>query len=62
MRRRSASTWLIIEASRALQETVGVLSEPERGATMQYLGNASRRVASCRTVMESWRSELGIFP
>ena len=43
-----------------LQETVGVLSEPERGADMQALGNALRRVDSCRTMEESSRSDLVI--
>ena len=48
MRRRSATTRLIMKASHMLQETVGVLSEPERGAAMRALGTALRRVASCK--------------
>ena len=62
MRRRSATIGLIIEASCVLQETVGVLSEPERGATILALGTALRRVASCRTRAASSRSELVILP
>ena len=45
-----------------LQETVGVLLEPERGTAMQALGNALRRVASCIMRAESSRSELVIVP
>ena len=62
MRRRSATTGLITEASRVLQETVGVLLEPERGAAMQVLGNASRRVASYITRATSSKSELVLVP
>ena len=62
MRRRSATTRLIVEASRVLQETVGVLSELERGAAMRALETASRRVASCKTRAASLRSELVIVP
>ena len=62
MRRRSATTRLIMEASRMPQETVGVLSEPERSAAMRALGNASRRVASYKTRVVSLRSELVIVP
>ena len=62
VRRRSATTGLITEALRVLQKTVGVLSEPERGAAMQALGIASRRVASCRTRAASLRFELVIAP
>ena len=60
MQRRSATTRLIIEASRVLQETVGVLSEPDRGAAMKDLRTASRRVASCKMRAVSLRSELAI--
>ena len=49
MRRRSTSTGLIVKASRVLQKTVEVLSEPESGTAMQASGNASTRVNSCRT-------------
>ena len=62
MRRRSATTGLIIEASHMLQETVGVLSEPERGAAIQAMGTALRRVASCRKRAASSISELAIVP
>ena len=51
---------LIIKASHLLQETVAVLSEPEHDAAMRALGNALRRVASCRTRQDSLRSELVI--
>ena len=44
-----------------LQETVGVLSEPERGADMQDFGIASRSVASYRTRAASLRYELVII-
>ena len=60
MRRRSATTGLIIDALLVLQETVGVLSEPECGAAMRSLGTTSRGVASCRTSLASLRSELVI--
>ena len=62
MQRRSATTELIVKASCVLQEIVGVLSEPERGAAMRSLGTASRRVASCKTRVVSSRSELVIVP
>ena len=62
MRRRSATTGLIMEASHVLQETVCVLSEPERSAAMRALGTASRRVVSCKTRAASSRSELVIVP
>ena len=51
-----------MEASWKLQETVGVLSEPERGAAILALGTASRRVATCRKRAASSRSELVILP
>ena len=60
MGRRSAATRLTIEALRVLQETVGVLSEPEHGEAMQALGTALRRVASCRTGAASSRYEFMI--
>ena len=62
MWRRSATTGLVMEASHVLQETVGVLSEPERGAAMRSLGTASRRVASCKIRAARSRSELVIVP
>ena len=45
-----------------LQEKVGMLLEPKRSAAMRDLGTASTRVASCRTRLESSRSELVIVP
>ena len=45
MRRRSATNGLIFEALCVLQETVEVLSDPERGAAMHDSVDASRRVA-----------------
>ena len=62
MRRRSVTTRLIMEASCVLQETVGGLSEPERSAAVQALGDASRRVDSCKTRVASSKSELVIVP
>ena len=40
MQRRFATTGLVIEASCVLQETVGVLSELERGVAMQSWGDS----------------------
>ena len=62
MRRRSATTGLIMEASCVLQEKVGVLSEPEHGDAMLALGTASRRVASYKTRAASLISEFVIVP
>ena len=62
MRRGSVTTGLIMEASCVLQETVGVLSKPEHGASMQALGTASRSLASCKTRSASLRLELVIVP
>ena len=45
-----------------LQETVGVLSDPEQGAASLDSGTAARRVASWRTSATSSRSELVIVP
>ena len=44
-----------------LQETVVVLSDPERGATILASGNAPRRISSQRTRAASSRSELMSF-
>ena len=60
MRRRSATTGLIIKALRVLKETVGAFSETKRGAAMQALGTDLRRVDSCRTRTATSRSELVI--
>ena len=62
MQRRFATTGLIMEALCVLQETVGVLSEPERDAAILAFGTASRRVASCKTRAASSRSELVLLP
>ena len=62
MRRRSVTTGLIMEASCVLQETVGVLSEPERSAAVRALWTSSRRVASFKTRSASLRLELVIVP
>ena len=58
MQRRSATTRLMTDASRVLQETVGVVSDPEWSATIFASGHKSRRVASWRTRAESLRSEF----
>ena len=60
MRRRSTTNGLIIGDSRMLQDTVGLLLEPECGAAIQALGTALSRVESCRTRSASSRSELVI--
>ena len=60
MRRRSATTGLFVEASRVLQETVGVLSYLERGTSMRASGTDSRMVASWITRAASSRSEFVI--
>ena len=49
MQRISATTGLMLDASRVPQETVGVLSDPERGASMFVSGHTSRRVAWQKT-------------
>ena len=46
MHRRSATTRLIANASFVLQETVGLLSDPEVGASILTAGTAASRVAS----------------
>ena len=62
MRRRSATTGFIVDASLVLQETVGVLSDPERGSPMRASGTAARIVASCRTSTANYRLEFVISP
>ena len=44
MWRRSATNMLITKASRVIHKTVGILSNPERGAAMCTVGTAARRV------------------
>ena len=46
MRRRSATTGLIVEAFHMLHRKAGMLSDPERGMDMRTVGTAARRVAS----------------
>ena len=41
MQSRSATPGLIFEALRVLHDTVGVLSDPERGAAMRAAGTAA---------------------
>ena len=45
IRIRSATTGLIVDTSFVLQETVGVLSDPEQVAASLSSGTAERRVA-----------------
>ena len=45
-----------------LQETVQVLSDPERGVASLASGTAGSMVASWRTSVASFRSELVIVP
>ena len=61
MRRRSATTGLMADASQALQETVGVLSNPEKGAAIVASGHISRWVALWRTRVARSRSEFFRF-
>ena len=61
-RRRSATTGFIVEASFMLQETVGVLYDPDRGAASLASGTAVSRFASWRTSAASSKSELVIVP
>ena len=46
MQRRSAATGLVVDSSRILLETVGELSDIERGAAMFASGHISRGVTS----------------
>ena len=62
MRSSSATTRLVVNASRMLQKTVGVLSNPERGAAIFASGYVSRRVALWRTRVASSRSDFSRFP
>ena len=62
MRRRSTTTGLMVDASQVLQEMVGMLSYPERGAAIFASGHVSRRVASWRTRAESLRSKIFRVP
>ena len=62
MRRRAATTGLIVDASLKDHETVGVLSLPVAGAFHWELSHRRGNVASCRTNAASSRSELVIEP
>ena len=62
MQRKSATAGLIVEASCVLQETVGVLSESERGVAMRALGTAPMSLASYKTRVAISRSEFVIAP
>ena len=62
MQRRSATTGLMVDASLVLQETVGVLSDPDRGAAMVASGHVSIKVASWRTRASTSRSEFVRVP
>ena len=62
MRRRSATTRLIVDALRVLREMVGVLSKPESGSDMRTAGTTTNIVALWRTRSARSRSELGSFP
>ena len=58
MQRWSTATGLMVDASQVLQETVGVLSNPGRGAAIVASGHVSRRVALWRTRAASLKSEF----
>ena len=62
MRRRSATTRFFVDAFCMLQDTVGVLSKPERGVAMSASGISAMRVALCRTRAASSRSQFVIVP
>ena len=62
MRRRSATTGFIVKSSRVLHETVGVLSDPERGIAMRASGTTTREVGLWRTMAASLGSEFVFVP
>ena len=62
MQRRSATTRLIVKASRMLQETVGISSDLGCGADMNVSGTTASRVASWRTRAADYRLEFVIVP
>ena len=62
MGRSSATTGLIVDASRVLQERVGMLYDPNQGVAIVVSGHVSRKVASCWTRTESLRSEFVRVP
>ena len=62
MQRRSEITGLVVEDLRVLHKTVGMLSDPERGADMRAVGTDARRVTSWRTRTASLRLKFVIVP
>ena len=62
MRRRSATTGLFVDDSLMLQETVGVLSNPERRASIHASLTAARSVALYRTSAANSKLEFVIVP
>ena len=62
MRRRSATTGLIVEASYVIHGMVGVLSDSKCGVAMHASGTDARAVALPRTKAVILRSELVIWP
>jgi len=62
MRRRSATTGLMVAASLKVQETVGVLSLPVVGARQAGWEERKGKIDSCRTKAASSRSELVMRP
>ena len=62
MRRRPETTGLVVDASLVLQETVGMLSDPDQGVDIFFSGHISSRVASWRTRAASSRSEFVRVP
>ena len=62
MWRRSATIGSIVDASLVIQETFGVLSDPECRAVMRASDTSTRSVASYRTSASNYRSELVTVP
>ena len=58
IQKRFETTGLIVDASRVLQETVDVLSDPNRGAAIVASGHVSSRAASWRTRAASSRLKM----
>ena len=49
MQRNTVTTRLVVHASHVLQETVGVLSDPERGVVVFDSGHNNSRLSLLRT-------------
>ena len=62
MRSRSATAGLMVDASRVIQETVGVLSDTELGFVVIASDNSISRVDLLRMRAEILRSELVSVP